>query len=129
MSLAKNLLLLIVSSVLVAVCLSEDKKLVVGERQLGDKLERSETVSEEYNIFGKKVIVEKWFNVTTPGHVITQVIATNQVTDGTGAEVTLYGGGPNNPGVKLRFKSQRWHGVYYKVEIYGQSASYSAIYT
>ena len=96
---------------------NESHHLVVGNREKGDALVYQENIAEEYHVSGTKVIVER--NVRAPeNHMITQVRLLDQTSDGTGAEATITGGGPGAGGVNLRFKGQRWHGVYFRVEVY-----------
>lgn len=93
--------------------------LIVGERAKNDHLDYQENISVGASLIGKKVVVEKTFNVTK-GHVITQIRALDQATDGTGATSVITAGGPERNSVTLRFKSQRFHGVYFVVQLYAK---------
>ena len=98
---------------------NESHNLVVGSRQYNDKLIYEENISESYQISGKKKIITRTIKAPA-NYVITQVRALDQITDGTGAEPTVTGGGPGLNQVSLRFKSQRWHGIYFRLEVYAK---------
>lgn len=93
--------------------------LIVGKREAGDQSVHNENIAEKASVIGKKVIVT--MNITVPpNYYVTQVECWDQASDGTGAEATLTGGGPGASSVSLRFKSQRFHGVYVKVEVFAK---------
>lgn len=93
--------------------------LVVGQRQARDSLVYTESITEKFLVSGKKLIITK--NIEVPnGYVITQVRALDKATDGTGAEATVIGGGPDMDWISLRFKSQRWRGIYFNIEVYAK---------
>ena len=93
--------------------------LVIGQRQYNDVLVYQENINEPASLIGQKVIKEQTFNAIKD-HVITEVRALDQATDDTGATVTVTGGGPGQDFIKLRFKSQRFHGVYFTVQVYAK---------
>ncbi|XP_003426707.1 probable salivary secreted peptide [Nasonia vitripennis] len=98
---------------------NKSNHLVVGNRQYGDKIIYSENIEEKFLITGKKLILNR--TILAPNnYVITQVRALDKITDGTGAEPIVTGGGPDLTWVSLRFKSQRWHGIYFIVEVYAR---------
>lgn len=92
--------------------------LIVGSRQPGDRLSLTETVVKESK-WMRKVIVEKTFPVPWPS-TITQVEALDQKTNGNGAVASILQGGPGSSSVTIRFKSQRGHGINFRVEIYSR---------
>lgn len=98
---------------------NKSNHLVVGNRQYGDKIIYNESIEEKYLITGQKLILNR--TILAPNsYVITQIRALDKITDGTGAEPTVTGGGPDLTWVTLRFKSQRWHGIYFNVEVYAK---------
>ncbi|XP_003425836.1 probable salivary secreted peptide [Nasonia vitripennis] len=93
--------------------------LVVGSRQARDSLVYTESITEKFLVSGKKLIITR--NIQVPnGYVITQVRATDKAADGTGAEATVIGGGPDMEFISLRFKSQRWRGIYFDIQVYAK---------
>ncbi|XP_051167731.1 probable salivary secreted peptide [Leptopilina boulardi] len=92
--------------------------LIVGARLPGDRLLLKQNVVKNSS-WMKVVIVEKTFNVTRYER-ITQVAAYDQKTNGNGAYASLLNGGPGNQMVRLKFKSQRGHGINFIVELYGR---------
>lgn len=116
---ASNLLAFILAASAVLVASAQSHHLFVGEREPGDRNIYSESIAIEYNWTGKKIIEPR--NITAPyGSYITRVECWDQATDGTGAEPSITYGGPKNTRVELRLKSQRWHGIYFKIEVYGK---------
>lgn len=98
---------------------AESHNLIVGEREYGDDSIYRENIAEKYDWTGQKVIVTR--NITAPyNYYITQVRCMDEATDGTGAEPAVTGGGPKGSWVNMRFKSQRWHGIYFRVEVFGK---------
>ncbi|XP_003424275.1 probable salivary secreted peptide [Nasonia vitripennis] len=97
----------------------ESNNLIVGKRHPNDKLMYQENINKRANIVGKKTIYEEVINVPRD-HVITAVRALDMMTDGTGAFVVVTGGGPGQESVSLRFKSQRFHGIYFIVQVYAK---------
>lgn len=97
----------------------ESNNLIVGKREYNDKLVYQENINKKPNIVGKKTIHEEVINVPR-GYVITEVRALDMITDGTGAFVIVSGGGPGQESVSLRFKSQRFHGIYFIVQVYAK---------
>lgn len=92
--------------------------LVVGQRQAGDALVYQENIYKPSSWL-QTVELIKTFNVTG-NFAITQVLALDQKTDGNGAYAYLLGGGPAASAVKLRFKSQRSHGIKFIVQLYAK---------
>lgn len=97
---------------------AQSNNLSLGDRVIGDQLLLQTSVEEEYK-FLQKVSLEKTFS-TTGGTKITRVEALDRKTDGTGAYVTVLGGGVGENYVSLRFKSQRNHGIHFVVNLYGR---------
>lgn len=93
--------------------------LIVGSRTYDDQLVHEENIAIGASIIGKKVIHEQTIKVLT-NHVITQVLALDQATGNTGAEVTVTKGGPGQDSITLRFKSQRFRGIYFNVKVYAK---------
>ena len=92
--------------------------LIVGSRLPGDKLLVQENIVKTSKWL-QIVTVEKSFN-TTRYDVITEVEALDQKTNGNGAYASVLSGGPGYQTVRLRFKSQRGHGINFVVKIYGR---------
>ena len=92
--------------------------LIVGTRLPGDKLLVQENIVKSSKWL-HIVTVEKSFNATRY-EVITQVVALDQKTNGNGAFATVLSGGPGYQTVRLKFKSQRGHGINFLVQIYGR---------
>lgn len=97
----------------------ESNNLIVGKRQYNDKLIYQENINKKASIIGMKIILEKVINVPRD-YVITEVRALDMMTDGTGAFVVVTGGGPGQESISLRFKSQRFHGIYFVVQVYAK---------
>lgn len=92
--------------------------LVVGSRLPGDQLILTENIVKNSKWL-QIVTVEKTF--TAPKYqIITQVSALDQKTNGNGAHASLLKGGPGHNNVTLKFKSQRGHGINFKVQIYAR---------
>lgn len=94
----------------------------VGSRTPGDELLFQKNIVKESKWL-RKVIVEETFNMPTYS-IITLVEALDQKTNGNGAYASLTNGGPGSQNVKLRFKSQRGHGINFVVKIYGRRNYY-----
>ena len=121
MPVSKISVVLVLALALVAKSVEAQNKthsLIIGSRQNGDRLIYTENISKPSSLL--KVEVKKTFNV--PNHVITQVSALDMQTDGNGATATWLGGGNGYDKITLKFKSQRGHGINFRVEIYGKSS-------
>ncbi|KAJ8668348.1 hypothetical protein QAD02_010011 [Eretmocerus hayati] len=108
----------ILITLLIGSVFSTQHNLEVGAHQPGDRLVTTDEVRIDANLI-KKVVEEREFLVPR-GYVITMVKATNLSSDDTGAEVVMLGGGPGSDRVRLRFKSQRFEGVYHRVDIFAK---------
>lgn len=93
--------------------------LIVGSRLPGDRLSLTQTVVKDSK-WMRKVIVEKTFVVPWPS-TITQVEALDQKTNGNGAVASILQGGPGSNSVTIRFKSQRGHGINFRVNLYARA--------
>ncbi|XP_033212031.1 probable salivary secreted peptide [Belonocnema kinseyi] len=93
--------------------------LIVGYRVPGDWLLEKDDVLREKQ-FLQVVTLTKTFTGNGKS-VITQIKALDQKTNGNGAYATVISGGVDQSYVTIKFKSQRNHGIRFKVEIYGQN--------
>ncbi|XP_014238050.1 probable salivary secreted peptide [Trichogramma pretiosum] len=112
-------LVLLCLAALAALAQSQSHDLVIGERQYNDILVYSENIALQASVVGQKIVHEQTFNAIN-NHVITQVVAKDSADDGTGATVTVTGGGPGQDHITLRFKSQRFRGVYFTVQVFAK---------
>ncbi|CAB0038880.1 unnamed protein product [Trichogramma brassicae] len=115
-------LVLLCLAALAALAHSQSHDLVIGERQYNDILVYSENIALQASVVGQKVVHEQTFSAIN-NHVITQVVAKDSANDGTGATVTVTGGGPGHDSITLRFKSQRFRGVYFTVQVFAKPKS------
>ncbi|XP_014213543.1 probable salivary secreted peptide [Copidosoma floridanum] len=97
--------------------------LIVGHRESLDTLAHQENVSEWASLIGRIVEKTRTFNITND-YVITQIRALDRATDGTGANAVLVAGGPGSNFATLEFESQRFHGIYFTVQLYAKYAAY-----
>lgn len=89
------------------------------EREYGDLSIYRESIAEKFSWIGQKVVKKR--NITAPyNHYITKVQCLDEYTDGTGADPEVIDGGSITDWVSLRFTSQRWHGIYFKVEVFAK---------
>ena len=124
MAIAKISVVLVLALALVAGSVSAASKthnLIIGSRQYGDSLLYAENISKPSSLL-RIVEVKKTFNVKN--HVITQVAALDMKTNGNGAIASRLGGGIGYDNITLKFKSQRGHGINFRVEIYGKPRYY-----
>ena len=98
---------------------SDSHHLIIGKKQPNDDLVYQETIGISASLIGKKVTLEKTFNAIL-NHVITQVRAIDIKSDGTGAYAMATAGGPGHQSVTLRFESQRFHGIYFIVQLFAK---------
>ncbi|XP_014230856.1 probable salivary secreted peptide [Trichogramma pretiosum] len=125
----KSLLLLLVGTSLFAAAHSffliysqpnsGNHDLIVGGREYNDRLIYSENVTESFQWSGMKLIINRTVEAP-PNFQVTQVKCINAVQDGTGAEANIVSGGPGLGWVTIRFKSQRWRGIYFGIEVYAR---------
>lgn len=92
--------------------------LIVGSRLPGDRLVLSENIIKNSKWL-QVVTAEKTFRAPRY-QIITQVSALDQKTNGKGAFASLIKGGPGHNNVTLKFKSQRGHGINFRVQIYAR---------
>lgn len=92
--------------------------LTVGARENGDKLIYQESIAEEY-LFGSKRSINRTIGAPK-GQYLTYIACHDRATDGTGAYPSILNGGPGYDWVEINFKSQRWHGIYFDLEVYGK---------
>ena len=112
------LTLLISTAVTVNSAPNAGHDLIVGSRLVGDKLIYKENV----------VKTGKWFQIvqvtkkikTTRDEKITQIVAKDQILDGTGAFAKVIKGGPLYNNVTIEFKSQRGYGINFTLEVYAR---------
>lgn len=96
---------------------AQSNDLILGEKTFNDHLLLQEPVEEPYTILWK-TSRDKTF--TTPGQTdITRLEVLDRKSDGTGAYVSLLGGGVGHNFVSLRFESQWNHGIHFIVNLYG----------
>lgn len=93
--------------------------LIIGSRLPGDRLTISGVSVQKESKWLQKVIAERTFQVPFNQN-ITEVQCIDQKTNGKGAYATVTYGGPGWNHVDLRFKSQRGHGINFKVYIYSK---------
>lgn len=92
--------------------------LIVGRREFNDRLDYQEFIVKNSQTL-RVVTVEKTFNASRNSY-ITQIQALDQKTNGNGAYASLLKNGPGFNNVTLKFKSQRGHGINFKVLIYSR---------
>ncbi|XP_033210955.1 probable salivary secreted peptide [Belonocnema kinseyi] len=97
---------------------NDSHNLTVGSNLPGDRILVQENIIKSSKWL-QIVTVEKSFNATRY-EVITKVEAIDQKTNGNGAYATILSGGPGYQTVRLRFKSQRGHGINFVVKVYGR---------
>ena len=87
----------------------------VGTKHNRDILLLDQVIKEDSKYF-RKVVIEKTFSVSGQ---ITQIVAEDQKTNGNGAYASVLNGGPGQREVKMKFKSQRGHGINFRLKIFG----------
>uniref|UniRef100_A0A6V7IV41 Salivary secreted peptide n=1 Tax=Bracon brevicornis TaxID=1563983 RepID=A0A6V7IV41_9HYME len=92
--------------------------LIVGSRLPGDRLTYQENIIKSSSLW-QVTTVEKTFKVPVRER-ITQVQALDQKTNGNGAYAKIIKGGPGFGNVTIQFKSQRNHGINFKVNLYSK---------
>ncbi|XP_008554553.1 probable salivary secreted peptide [Microplitis demolitor] len=92
--------------------------LIAGSRLPGDRLFFQENIVKSSSWL-QIVTLEKSYGVGYFNH-ITQVQALDQKINGNGAYATIVKGGPGTSNVTIRFKSQRSHGINFRVLIFAR---------
>uniref|UniRef100_A0A6V7IVR8 Salivary secreted peptide n=1 Tax=Bracon brevicornis TaxID=1563983 RepID=A0A6V7IVR8_9HYME len=92
--------------------------LIAGSRLPGDRL-----TYQEYIIYSRSpnsvISVQKTFNVTR-GERITQVLALDQITNGSGGYAKIIKGGPGLGSVTINFMSQRSYGLRFRIQVFSR---------
>nr|CAD7432345.1 unnamed protein product [Timema monikensis] len=99
-----------------------------GWRVYGDRILHRELVKRSYKLFQVVTADLRYPSWGYTNATITQVLALDQVTDGTGGYANITRGGAGLHEVVLRFKSQRNHSFSFIIEIYGRDVIASSVY-
>lgn len=105
-------------AVLIVLAEAQQNNFTMGERETGDKLVLQKPVEVDYKVAQITELEESF--TTTNNAKITKFEAVDRKTDGTGAYVTILGGGLGQNYVTLKFKSKRNHGIHHMVTLYGK---------
>ncbi|KAK0168623.1 hypothetical protein PV327_002401 [Microctonus hyperodae] len=97
---------------------NQSHNLIVGGREYGDREVHAEHITKSSSWF-QIVTLEKTINIYGASK-ITQIQAFDQKTNGNGAYASIRAGGPGNNFVTLSFKSQRNHGIDFRVVIWAK---------
>ncbi|XP_063984391.1 probable salivary secreted peptide [Diachasmimorpha longicaudata] len=97
---------------------NQSHNMIAGSRLPGDRLVHSEYVIKKSSLW-QVTSLEKIFSAPK-SEMITQVVARDLTTDGTGAYAKIVRGGPGRHNVTIKFKSQRNHGIKFQIEIYSR---------
>ncbi|KAK0085229.1 hypothetical protein PV325_005564 [Microctonus aethiopoides] len=97
---------------------NQSHNLIVGGREYGDREVHVEHITKPSSWF-QIVTLEKTINIYGASR-ITQIQAFDQKTNGNGAYANIQAGGPGNNFVTLKFKSQRNHGIDFRVVIWAK---------
>ncbi|KAK0168624.1 hypothetical protein PV327_002402 [Microctonus hyperodae] len=92
--------------------------LIVGSRTSDDSMALEQNIIKSGNWL-KKNVIKQSFNISE-SQIITQIKALDQDVHGHGAHVSLIEGGPGYNNVSLKFKSQRDHGINFKIVIFAK---------
>nr|CAD7438345.1 unnamed protein product [Timema bartmani] len=99
-----------------------------GWRVYGDRILHRELVKRSYKLFQVVTADLRYPSLGYTNATITQVLALDQVTDGTGGYANITRGGAGLHEVVMRFKSQRNHSFSFIIEIYGRDVIASSVY-
>ncbi|KAL7300532.1 hypothetical protein TKK_0006530 [Trichogramma kaykai] len=91
----------------------------VGARIPGDRIIQRERIVKDASKIGRKAIVSKTFSGDGYSN-ITYIRALDQHTNGHGATATIISGGTGFKFVTMKFKSERFRGIDFVVELYGK---------
>ncbi|KAG7206236.1 hypothetical protein KM043_003628 [Ampulex compressa] len=97
---------------------NKSHNLIIGARVPGDRLVLSDIVVKP-SAWMKVQVAQKVFQIARYQR-ITQIKALDQKTNGNGAYASIVRGGLGHSNVTMKFKSQRGHGINFRVELYGK---------
>ncbi|XP_036331425.1 probable salivary secreted peptide [Rhagoletis pomonella] len=106
-----------------AATVPESHNVIWGARSSRDVLIKREIVKETFKplrIVSSDYEFKQKSDRNPYPRTITQIVVTDQYTDGDGGYATLKSGGPGMDFAVIHLKSQRGHGYHFTIDIYGQ---------